>query len=100
MTNSHESPYAAEKWKCSKPLSVKEWGMKKLKEGYSPKRVLEDIKKLFGVDVALITIYRWRDRYTSITGERIEPWRVLNKTTEQKRQNGSERTKRQEKPNE
>lgn len=38
-----KSPYAAGQWECSKPLHIKEWAIKKLKDGNSPNKVSQDI---------------------------------------------------------
>lgn len=44
---------------------IKEWAILRLKKGYVPKQIAIDIKKLHGVSVTMMTIYRWRIEYNS-----------------------------------
>ena len=85
--SSNKNPYTIPQ--RNRPVSekVKEWAMRQLKQGSSPKKIVQDIKKLFGVDVALMTVYRWRNKYIEVTGEDIPSWHKLNKTPEQKMKN-------------
>ena len=89
--SSKKSPYTATQQNHSVPQKVKEWAMKKLKEGSSPNKIAQDIQKLFGVYVAMMTVYRWRKKYIAVTGEDIPRWCQLNKTLEQKAKNKSEK---------
>ena len=86
-----KNPYTTPQSNRSAPQKVKEWAMKKLKEGSSPNKIAQDIQKLFGVYVAMMTVYRWRRKYIAVTGENIPTWYELNKTLEQKAKNKSKR---------
>ena len=81
------SPFLREDMPKSKPLKVKEWAIAQIKKGKSPNKVAKDIKELFGVSVCIMSVYRWRYRYTEATGEKIPRWYDLNPTLEQQRQN-------------
>ena len=50
---------------------IREWATTRLKKGYSPSRIAEDIQKLHGVSVSTMTIYRWRKKHIQATGEDI-----------------------------
>lgn len=82
-------PFTESRFERSKPLKVKEWAVERLKKGHSPKRITQDIQRLFGVYVAIMTVYRWRDQYIAATGENILLWHKFNKTAEQKSKNKS-----------
>lgn len=85
--SSKKSPYTTPQCNHLVSKKIKEWAMKKLKEGSSPKKIVQDMKELFGVDVALMTVYRWRNKYIAVTGENIPSWHKLNTTSEQKMKN-------------
>ena len=85
--SSNKTPYTTPQRNRSAPAKVKEWAMKKLKEGSSPKKIVQDTQKLFGVYVALMTIYRWKKKYIEATGESIPTWREINKTVAEKNKN-------------
>jgi IS30 family transposase len=70
---------------------IKKWAIKQLKQGSSSQKIVHDIKKLFGVSVTLMTVYRWRNKYTAVTGKQILGWHKLNKTVEQKMKNKSKK---------
>jgi IS30 family transposase len=89
--SSKKNPYTATQQNHSPPQKVKEWAMKKLKEGSSPNKIAQDIQKLFGVYVAMMTVYRWRKKYIAATGENIPGWHELNETLEQKAKNKSKK---------
>jgi IS30 family transposase len=89
-----KNPYTTAQRNRSAPKKVKEWAIKKLKEGSSPNKIAQDIQKLFGVYVALMTIYRWKKKYIEVTGENILGWHHLNKTLEQKIKNKSKKEKK------
>jgi hypothetical protein len=84
---SNNSPYISSKFKWSKPLKIKEWAIKQLKQGSSANKISSDIKKLFGVYVSMMNIYRWKKKYIEVTGEDIPAWRELNETVAQKNKN-------------
>ena len=83
------NPYTPTRDSRGQSPQVKEWAIKQLKKGRSPKRIAQDIEKLFNEKVAMNTIYRWRNRYKEVTGEEILPWYKLNLTHEQKNKNRS-----------
>lgn len=89
--SSKKNPYTATQRNHSAPQKVKEWAMKKLKEGSSPNKIAQDIQKLFGVYIAMMTVYRWRKKYIAVTGEKMPSWYELNKTPEQKIKNRSKK---------
>lgn len=86
---SDKSPYLPQDSKLSKPIQVKEWAIKKIKEGASPNKVARDIHRLFGEYVSMQTIYRWRKHYVEVTRQEIPSWYELNKSVEQKKKNRS-----------
>ena len=86
-TSDKLSPYLREDTPKSKPTKVKEWAIAQIKKGKSPNKVAKDIKELFGVSVAVMSVYRWRYRYTSATGERIPRFYDLNPTKELQQKN-------------
>jgi len=51
--------------------SIKEWAILRLKKGYISKQIATDIQKLYGVYVAMNTVYRWRKAYIQDTGKHI-----------------------------
>jgi hypothetical protein len=84
---SKDSPYIESIYKWCKPMKMKEWAIKQLRSGSSPNKVSQDIKKLFGEYVSMMTVYRWKKRYVQVTGENIPTWRELNKTVDKKNKN-------------
>lgn len=86
-----KNPYTNTPRNGSAPQKVKEWAIKKIKEGSSPNKIAQDIQELFGVYVAMMTIYRWRRKYIAATGKNIPSWYELNKTVEQKEKNKSKK---------
>lgn len=58
---------------------IMEWAITRLKKGYSPNRIVEDIQKLHGVSVSTMTIYRWRKKHIQTTGEDIPLMRKRKK---------------------
>ena len=86
-TPKEKSPYKSSTLKVAKPLKIKEWAIKQIKGGSSPNKISQDIKKLFGVYVSMMNIYRWKKKYIEATGENIPTWRELNKTVAQKNKN-------------
>lgn len=78
MSSTVKNPYTR------KTHKVQEWAIERLKQGHSPNKIARDIKRLFGEYVAMMTIYRWRNRYKLATGEEILPWHKLNSTYEQR----------------
>jgi IS30 family transposase len=89
-----KNPYTTPQRNRSAPKKVKEWAIKQLKEGSSPNKIVQDTQKLFGIYVALMTIYRWKKKYIEVTGENILGWHHLNKTVEQKMKNKSAKEKK------
>jgi hypothetical protein len=90
MTNKppkEKTPYKSSTLKVAKPLKIKEWTIKQLKAGSSPNKISQDIKKLFGVYVSMMNIYRWKKKYIEVTGEDIPSWCELNKTIAEKNKN-------------
>ena len=86
-TPKEKSPYKSTKLEWSKPTKIKEWAIKQLKGGSSPNKISHDIKKLFGVYVSMMNIYRWKKKYIEVTGEHIPAWQKINKTVAQKNKN-------------
>ena len=84
-----KNPYMLTNSVRSKSLQMKEWAIKQIKAGSSPNKISQDIKRLFGEYVAVMTIYRWRKRYIAVTGEAIPSWWQLNTTTAKQQKNKS-----------
>lgn len=57
--------------KGGKPIELKEWVIARIKKGCLPTQIVEDAKRLHGVSITVMSIWRWRKKYIKITGKNL-----------------------------
>lgn len=58
---------------------IKDFVIERMEKGESPKKIKDNIKRLYDVDVSLMFITRTRKQYMRITGEYLKTYKEFHK---------------------
>lgn len=50
---------------------IEEWVISRLKKGYMPRQIVEDVKNMHNEYITMMTIYRWRKKYNANNDDNI-----------------------------